>query len=203
MSREIKAIVFDMGGVIILTCDHQPRIELAKRLGIPIKELEDEVFSSDSAIRSELGEYTKYQHWEKILEKKKKNRITPHEADDMFWAGDCIDNELMEYIYKLKEDFIVGFISNAFTGAREWVDDHFHFLKAFDLVLFSYEVGLRKPDARIYTFFCDRLGVLPRQSVFIDDLEVNVEGAGIAGLYAIQYKNQIQLKKDLSKLLIR
>lgn len=202
MDKKIQAIIFDMGGVIILTCDDSSRIALARQLGITTEELINAVFSGESAIRSEEGKIDKQDHWKNVLQSFGKDSIqnvTPY--DDAFWAGDCIDSELMKLIHALKKKYKIGFLSNAFKGAREWVESHFHFLNAFDLVIFSYEVKLRKPDPRIYQLVCERLEVQPKESIFIDDMAINVEGARLAGLHSIRYINIDQLRKELVDIL--
>lgn len=202
INEKIRAIIFDMGGVILLTCDESSRIALARQLGVSTEELIKAVFLSESAIRSEEGEIGKNDHWKNVLRSfdkdSVKNVIPYYEA---FFAGDCIDKELMEFIHSLKKKYKIGFLSNAFKGAREWVEGHFHFLDAFDLTIFSYEVQLRKPDPRIYRLVCERLEVRPEEAIFIDDMAVNVEGARLAGLYAIQYINKVQLKTQLADIL--
>lgn len=60
-----------------------------------------------------------------------------------------------------------------------------HFDTTFDEVVISGEVGMRKPEERIYLHTCERLGLRPRECVFIDDLESNVrtaEGLGMTGI---------------------
>jgi epoxide hydrolase-like predicted phosphatase len=202
INKKIRAVIFDMGGVIILTCDDTARIALARQLGVSVEELSKAVFSSESAIRSEEGEIEKNDHWKNVLHTFGKDLIkdiTPyHEA---FFAGDCIDKELMEFIQLLKRKYKIGFLSNAFKGAREFVEGHFHFLDTFDLTIFSYEVGLRKPDPRIYALICKRMGVHPDEAIFIDDMAINVKGAREAGLHAIQYINKKQLKSQLMDIL--
>ena len=105
MDKKIQAIIFDMGGVIILTCDDSSRIALARQLGITTEELINAVFSGESAIRSEEGKIDKQDHWKNVLQSFGKDSIqnvTPY--DDAFWAGDCIDSELMKLIEN-KRDF--------------------------------------------------------------------------------------------------
>ena len=56
----------------------------------------------------------------------------------------------------------------------------------FDAILLSGEVGVGKPDPRIYLLAADRLGLIPEQCVFVDDLRANVRGAvqiGMAGVH--------------------
>ena len=199
--NEIKAIIFDMGGVIIRTCDRNPRQELANRLGIPISELENKVFYSDSSFRSERGEITKQAHWKNVLHNINVKNANIKEIDEAFWAGDRLNSELVEFIRKLKKNYRIGLLSNAFLNAREWLDKKFHFINEFDLSVFSYEVEMRKPDSRIYLLICNRLRVNPSSAVFIDDFFANVQGARNAGLQAIQYKENNQIRNDLNALL--
>jgi putative hydrolase of the HAD superfamily len=60
----------------------------------------------------------------------------------------------------------------------------------FEVVVDSSEVGMRKPDARIYLLTCERLGVAPRASVFVDDNRDNVEAARALGIEAIHFGDE-------------
>jgi putative hydrolase of the HAD superfamily len=60
----------------------------------------------------------------------------------------------------------------------------------FEVVVDSSEVGMRKPDARIYLLTCERLGVAPKASVFVDDNRDNVEAARALGIEAIHFGDE-------------
>jgi putative hydrolase of the HAD superfamily len=60
----------------------------------------------------------------------------------------------------------------------------------FDVVIDSSEVGLRKPDRRIYLLTCERLGVDPSSAVFIDDNRDNVEAARAVGMEAVHFGDE-------------
>jgi epoxide hydrolase-like predicted phosphatase len=204
MKEKLKAVIFDMGGVILRTCDESPRIQLAARMGITVEQLKNEVFFSESAIKSEEGDLDKYAHWKNVLNtfgiKADENLM---EYDEKFWSGDCVDRELVNYLKLLKKSYLLGFISNAFKGAREWIERHYHFMDIFDYSIFSYEIKMRKPDPRIYLHACRNLKVKPHEAVFIDDMKINVDGAKAAGLFGIQYKNKKHLAYDLNEVLAR
>ena len=57
----------------------------------------------------------------------------------------------------------------------------------FEVVVDSSEVGVRKPDPRIYLLTCERLAVEPTRAVFIDDNRDNVEAARAVGMEAIHF----------------
>ena len=66
-----------------------------------------------------------------------------------------------------------------------------------DLVVYSHEEGIAKPDPRIYTRACDRLGVRPEHAVFLDDDEACVARAGVVGMQAVQLETTAQAIAEL------
>lgn len=71
----------------------------------------------------------------------------------------------------------------------------------FEHVIESSKAGLRKPDPRIYTMMCDRLGLPPRACVYLDDLGINCKPAAALGMHAIKVSSGEQALSDLSKAL--
>jgi HAD superfamily hydrolase (TIGR01509 family) len=69
-----------------------------------------------------------------------------------------------------------------------------------DGTIYSYKVGLRKPDKEIYLKACELAEVEPKESVFIDDLSENIYGAKKIGLNGIHYKSVTTLKSELKLL---
>lgn len=59
-------------------------------------------------------------------------------------------------------------------------------------MIYSFEEKMMKPDARLFQLVCERLGVLPEETVFLDDVENNVEGARSIGIHAIHFKSNEQ-----------
>lgn len=76
-----------------------------------------------------------------------------------------------------------------------------NFFDYFDDRVFSYEVGLEKPDPGIYELALKRLGVDVSETILVDDKDIYVDGAIAAGIKGIVYKNTEQLKNDIQKLL--
>ncbi|MCR9106158.1 MAG: HAD-IA family hydrolase [Gammaproteobacteria bacterium] len=74
-------------------------------------------------------------------------------------------------------------------------------LALFDFVLESSVVGVRKPDPRIYTMACEKLEVDPNETVFIDDLGVNLKPARAMGMTTIKVRSQAQALAELAALL--
>jgi putative hydrolase of the HAD superfamily len=56
-----------------------------------------------------------------------------------------------------------------------------------DLIICSHEVGLAKPDQRIFQLTCERLGLPPYETIFLDDYEPNITAAREFGMQAILF----------------
>lgn len=70
----------------------------------------------------------------------------------------------------------------------------------FDEVVISGEVGMRKPEARIYRYTCDALGVEPDSCVFVDDLPINVQGAVTVGMVGVVHSQYEETKTELEAI---
>ena len=80
-------------------------------------------------------------------------------------------------------------LSNSADGARREESRRYGFPELVDDIVYSHEVGLAKPDRAIFHLACMRLGVQPVETVFIDDLAANVDGAASAGLRAVRHES--------------
>lgn len=197
----IKAVIFDMGGVIIRTIDPAPREKMAKDFGIKREGLEQFVFHSPSSLRSEVGEISAKIHWQTILEHFGRIDLDPMRAYMDFFSGDALNGKLMEYIKTLRKSFRLGLLSNAWVNARETISQSFSFLDCFNMSIFSYEVNLRKPDFRIFEFILNKLNVLPHQSIFIDDFRENIDAARLFGMKTIHFRTTSETIEQLQEKL--
>lgn len=197
----IRAVIWDLGGVLLRAENPAPRQALAKRLGMTRAELETLVFAGPSGNRAQLGEITIDEHWENL---RQELGFSPQEVQDFkdeFWKSDRVDTTLVNYIRSLRSSYKTGLLSNAFSNLREVITGTWRFEDAFDVMIISAEVGLVKPDPRIYALALDRLDVAPSEAIFVDDFLHNVEGARAAGLHAVHFQNPQQARRDVEYLL--
>ena len=73
-------------------------------------------------------------------------------------------------------------------------------LALFELVVESSVEGIRKPDPRIYTNTCERLGVAPENAVFLDDLGINLKPARALGMQTIKVVSEAQAIGELESI---
>lgn len=197
----IRAVIFDFGGVIARTTDFTSRDGLADRLGMTRLELEKLVFLGESGFNAQQGVISVDQHWTNL---QKRLKLSPEGIvafQKEFWGGDSIDMDLVDYIRSLKKRYRTGLLSNAFSDLRVRLVERWKIADAFDEILISSEIGVTKPDPRIYHIALERVGVVPDEAVFVDDFLHNVEGARSVGMHAIQFRNPDQIRVELEQLL--
>ena len=113
MKNKIKAVIFDLGGVLLRTVDPGPRIALANQLRTTRGELEQLVFLSQSAIESEMGNISLETHWQWVMGHFDQEELAPMTAYQLFFSGDTLDRELIAFIRKIRKKWKTGLISNA------------------------------------------------------------------------------------------
>ncbi len=124
-----------------------------------------------------------------------------------FWGGDQIDAGLVEWLASLRPRWKTGLLTNAWSRDPLAIFTERFGLpaalvnNAFDAVISSAVVGIRKPDARIYMAALQTLGVDAAQTVFVDDFSHNVDGARDLGMHAIHFHNRDQALLELEALL--
>jgi epoxide hydrolase-like predicted phosphatase len=197
----IKAVIWDLGGVILRTEDFSSRQALADRMGKPRAELEDLVFNGDSGDRAQLGEISVDEHWENIRRRLGLDAAGISEFQFQFWGGDQLDVELVDTIRSLRGRYKTALLSNAFSDLRQVVTSLLNFSDAFDEMIISSELHLMKPDPRIYQLALQRLGVAAQEAVFIDDILQNVEGARSQGINTIHFRQRSQALDELEQVL--
>jgi glucose-1-phosphatase len=197
---KIKAVFFDLGGVILRTEDPEPRTNLAKSLGLSYAEIDRQVFENESSRKASLGFINEAEHWLNVASSLDLPGSEVERLRYEFFAGDRVDSDLLDLIRSLRPALKVGVISNAWSGMRTWMDEH-NIGDCFDDMVISAEVGFAKPDPRIYQAALQNLEVKPEESVFIDDMPRNVDAARKIGMVAIHFKQPDQALVELKSLL--
>lgn len=195
----VRAVLFDLGGVILRTEYEAPRQHLAGRLGMEYEDLVRLVFESETSRKASLGTIREEEHWQAVANKLKHPQEA-HAIKDEFFAGDTLDHALLDFLRSLRPRVKTGLISNAWSGLRQYILDH-RFEDAFDHMVISAEVGVVKPDPRIYQMALEQIGVSPDEAVFVDDFIENVEGAQAVGMSAIHFKGSQETIQQIKRLL--
>jgi hypothetical protein len=112
-----------------------------------------------------------------------------------------VNVELFAWFRGLRPRCSTGILSNSFVGAREREQERYGFPQACDVVVYSHEVGVAKPDPEAYALTARRLGACPEQTVLVDDTPVAIDGAHAAGWHAVQFATTEQAIGDVEAYL--
>jgi putative hydrolase of the HAD superfamily len=92
-------------------------------------------------------------------------------------------------------------LTNNFLSAEAVVSEQVAAVyELFDAVLESRVLGVRKPDPRFYELACEAVGVHPDESVFLDDLGVNLKPARALGMHTIKVSDPDEALAELGRL---
>ena len=79
----------------------------------------------------------------------------------------------------------------------EYINKQNQDIKLFDKIIVSYEMGNVKSDRETFQELLDKVQILPEETLFIDDYEINVQRAKEVGIQGIVFKNANQLREEL------
>jgi putative hydrolase of the HAD superfamily len=196
----IRAVYFDLGGVIVRTEFQAPRQHLAERFGREYDDLVKLVFDSETALQATVGLISEDEHWAAVARRLHLQESEIQAVRDEFFAGDVTDLRLLDFMRGLRQQHKVGLISNAWSGLRPWIIDK-KFEDVFDALIISAEVRMAKPDPGIFRIALEKLDVAPAEAVFLDDFPANVAGARAVGMHAIHFTQPGQALAELDQIL--
>jgi len=201
MPTSIQAVIIDLGGVILRTEDPKPREHWERRLGLPKGALHDLVFGSEASLQATLGKATAEAVWRSVADGLSLSAEDLEALRNDFWAGDRIDDQLIARLRTLRQGYQTALLSNAWPSTRTALENHWGIADAFDLIVLSAELGLAKPDPRIYQMTLSQLGVPPEQALFIDDMARNIEAAHRLGIQTLHFREPEEAYRRLDALL--
>ena len=200
-SMAIRAVVFDIGGVLEIT----PKMDFDTRweneLGLPtgaVFQRLGDVFAAGS-----LGEVSESEVLEAVGDRLGVSAAKADELMAVVWEQylGVANSELIGWARRLRPAYRTGILSNSFVGAREREHAAYGFGDLVDVLVYSHEIGVAKPDPRAYEITCRQLEVSPAEAAFLDDVEVAVDGAREVGMHAVHYRDNAQAMAELETLI--
>jgi len=193
----IRAIVFDIGGVLEITPPLGVTEKWEKKLGLKPGELDERLL--DVWKGGSIGTISEADVHRRIgaIIRMDAAQVNNFMADIWTEYLGTLSVELADYFRELHTRYKTGILSNSFLGAREKEEAHYHFSEMTDSIIYSHEVGMSKPDRRIYELTCERLGVQPDEMIFLDDRQPAVDAAREIGIHAILFRDNAQAIADI------
>ena len=190
-TSRIEFVYFDLGNILLsfdpgISCGN-----VAERFGVTVESVKDAIYASGLQDQLEHGAISGDEFAAKIrvsLGQSEENLPTAELLEAVSSMYTLIDGmaELMEQV-RLKQRR-VGLLSNTCHAHWDWIcrQNYPLFAQPLDATVLSYEVGAMKPNETIYRIAEQLAGVNPREILFIDDRQENVEGALKRGWRAAQ-----------------
>ena len=182
----IRAVILDWGGVLMRTEDAGPRLAWDARLGLEPGSVNRLVFKSSAWQRALVGQMSEGELWADVGARLGLADGALAEFQRDFWAGDRLDGGLATLVRGLRPRYKTALLSNFSARLRDELAQH-GLLDAFDAIIISGQVGIVKPDARVYRLAAGRLGVLPGECLFVDDYDENIAGARAVGMQTLHF----------------
>lgn len=193
----IRAIIFDVGDVILREKDLAKRFEWDKRLGLAPGQLTRLVLDSEPAAHAASGEVSERQVWQAIGTQLGLDDAQILELQRDFWSGEQLETALVQFIQSLRPRYKIGILSNAWSDARFFHNTRFKMNTWVDVAVYSAEVKLLKPDPRIYQLILDQLNLPADECIFVDDKPVNVQVAQSLGMKGVLCRETQQTINDI------
>jgi epoxide hydrolase-like predicted phosphatase len=193
----IRAVVFDVGGVLKLPLDTDWNQKWNARLNLQPEELWARLHAV--GCNGILGTCTAAEWLDGLRQVTGVDQAQIDEYMADLWA-DYLGRhnaELSAYFGSLRPRFQTAILSNSFLGAREKEQAAYGFEDLCDFIIYSHEVGIAKPDPRIFALTCERLKLAPSEVIFVDDVEAYVAAARALGIHAIQFRDNAQVIAEI------
>jgi putative hydrolase of the HAD superfamily len=195
----ITAVIFDYGRVLSNSED-----PVAKERMIALSGLDEtRLFESYWRFRHEydLGRLNGNTYWANVA-RDAGTTFTPEqvenliETDILMWTS--LNEEMLAWVVALQDaGFPTAILSNMGGEMLRYMRQEFGWLAHFQHHTWSCELGIGKPDTAIYTHTCEKLGVTPAHTLFLDDKPENIEAAASVGLQAVLFQSIGQLRNEL------
>ncbi|MCB2197000.1 MAG: HAD family phosphatase [Bacteroidetes bacterium] len=187
-SKYIKNIILDLG-VVIINIDSDRTVQAMKNLGFENFEKSYTLFKQvDLFDKLEKGQITPDEFRSKLRE-----QLPNHVSDeniDRAWSAMLLDfpKSRIDFIQELGKKYTLYLLSNTNEiHYRQYIRDFkqtfgFEFNSLFKKTYYSHQVGMRKPEPEIYEYLIRDSGINPQESLFVDDLQVNLQEAEKTGI---------------------
>jgi putative hydrolase of the HAD superfamily len=195
----LRAVIFDYGMVLSGPPDPKAHAELMRITGLPADKL-DPLYWADRHAFDE-GKLTGEESWRDIVRKAGLTLEPSAIAELVDWDARMwltLNPAMLAWAAALKaRGLLTAILSNIGDTVQQAMERELKWLSRFDVLVWSYQLRMAKPDLAIYRYTLEKLSTKPEESLFVDDREVNVEAATALGMKALVFTTVDQLRADL------
>lgn len=196
----IKAIFFDNGNVLMKE-GYRPGIrEYERKHGIEQGLLYASAHDWPFWQEFTKGNITEQQYYEEV-KKDFNGKLNVTELKETINRNSAPNLELLAYVSELKQNFVLGVISNSPKELFDYYKQEFGLADLFSVFAVSGYIHMRKPEREIFDWAVQQAGIKPEESAYVDDRPDRVSGAEAIGMKVIIYNSIPQLRKNINALI--
>jgi epoxide hydrolase-like predicted phosphatase len=196
----IKAVIFDYGGVL----SAEESLRLFGSNYAPKFEKDPDEFNQliiNKWLKARVNEVSSDSFWKDLAGFLGTDKKTLRN-DFMDFFG--FREDVFELIKRLKSNnYKLGLLSNHIEDWLEEIIEEHKFNQTFDVIVTSYKSRIAKPDVAIYREIVDKLGVSPKDCIYIDDTKKNLPPAEEIGMKTILFTGLDELRQRLDYFSVR
>jgi len=189
--ESIKNIIFDLGNVII-NIDPELSVKAMSQLGFSDFNQSYSLLNQSHLFDSLEKGLINPEQFHKEINSQLKVEVS-NKTIDMAWGAMLLDfpKARIELLQKLSKKYRLFLLSNTnIIHYHQYNNDlidmfGFDLNSLFEKAYYSFEVGMRKPDVEIFEYVLNESNLNPFETVFIDDLDKNIDVAGRMGFNTI------------------
>ena len=198
----LRAVIFDYGRVLTGPPDPVAYAQLERISGLSADRL-DRFYWKDRQAYDE-GKLTGVEFWRRLvgeagLRLRESAIAELNEWDARMWTRG--DAAMLDWQLKIKQrGLLTAIVSNMGDSVHEHMERELDWLGRFDVLVWSYQLRVAKPDPAIYRYALERLGTRPEETLFLDDKKENVDTAAALGMKGLVFSTVERLRADLIAL---
>ena len=195
----LRAVVFDYGMVLTGPPDPKAHSEMVRITGLSLERFEHYYWADRHAF--DEGKLNGLGFWRKVtsdaglsLDDKKIEELSLWDA--RMWTTQNDTMLAWQQILK-RRGILTAILSNMGDTVLANMMNELSWLSRFDVLVWSYQLRMAKPDAAIYHHTLKQLGTRPEETLFIDDRQVNIDAAKQLGMKGVLFTDVDQFRADL------
>ena len=198
----LRAIIFDYGMVLTGPQDPESHAALLRITGLPLDRFESLYWADRHAY--DEGKLTGLAFWQKFSSEAGL-ALSPATIDELnhldarMWTTQ--NPAMVAWQQQLRQHgLLTAILSNMGDNVLANLQREFHWIHNFDVLVWSFQHLMAKPDPAIYRLVLEKLNVQPGEALFLDDKLVNIKAAQALGMHAIQFSTVDRLRSELIAL---
>jgi putative hydrolase of the HAD superfamily len=196
----VCAVIFDLMDVLLCLEGRSMWREWEASVGVAESGLVRTMFQSPQFKEAISGHVSEAALWRDVAQTLGVE-VEPSRLAAVFYSAFRVNSGLVECIRALRPRFKTAILTNTPSDMRVVVTQQFHLDREVDTIIMSSEEGMMKPQPEIFQLALTRLGVQPSETLFVDDEPRYVEAARALGMWAVQFNDNAQARREIEQVL--